>query len=144
MGVVCRKTLVMFSAEQMYALVNDVAAYPQFLPGCVASAVTEQSAQSMLASVTVGRLGLVQCFTTRNSLIAGREIRMALVEGPFRQLSGCWRFTPLDSEACEVALDLQFEFSSPLMAQWFGAIFHEVVGAMVSAFSTRAKEVYGG
>ena len=37
MARINRSALVMFSAEQMYHLVNDVASYPQFLPGCVGS-----------------------------------------------------------------------------------------------------------
>ena len=38
---ITRSALVMFSAEQMFRLVNDVHAYPEFLPGCVGSRVHE-------------------------------------------------------------------------------------------------------
>jgi ribosome-associated toxin RatA of RatAB toxin-antitoxin module len=34
---ITRSALVMFSAEQMFRLVNDVDAYPEFLPVCVRS-----------------------------------------------------------------------------------------------------------
>ena len=37
MPQISRSALVPFSATQMYQLVNDVSAYPAFLPGCVGS-----------------------------------------------------------------------------------------------------------
>lgn len=138
-----RSALVMYSAEEMYALVNDVAAYPQFLPGCVASRIISESELSMVAEVSVAKAGIHKQFTTQNALVPGREILMELVEGPFRQLHGIWRFTPLDEAACKVALSLEFEFSSRLIETAFGAIFRELAGAMVKAFCQRAKEVYG-
>lgn len=138
-----RSALVMYSAEEMYALVNDVATYPQFLPGCVASRIISESERSMVAEVSVAKAGINKQFTTQNALVPGREILMELVEGPFRQLHGIWRFTPLDEAACKVALSLEFEFSSRLIETAFGAIFRELAGAMVKAFCQRAKEVYG-
>ncbi|GAA4502884.1 SRPBCC family protein [Pseudaeromonas paramecii] len=138
-----RSALVMYSAEEMYALVNDVAAYPDFLPGCVGSRVISHSDHGMVAEVSVAKAGIHKQFTTQNTLVPGREILMELVEGPFRQLQGVWRFTPLDDTACKVELSLAFEFSSKLIETAFGAIFRELAGAMVKAFSQRAKEVYG-
>ncbi len=143
MARINRSALVMFSAEQMYHLVNDVASYPQFLPGCVDSQVLEVSADSMVACVDVAKAGIHKSFTTRNQLQAGREIRMDLLDGPFRQLSGVWSFSPLDEEACKVELALEFEFSSRLIELAFGRIFTDLVGSMVQAFTQRAKEVYG-
>ena len=143
MARINRSALVMFSAEQMYHLVNDVASYPQFLPGCVGSQVLEASADSMVACVDVAKAGIHKSFTTRNQLQVGRTIHMDLLNGPFRQLSGVWHFTPLDDEACKVEVSLEFEFSSRLIELAFGRIFTDLVGSMVQAFTQRAKEVYG-
>ena len=143
MAVINRSALVMFSAEQMYGLVNDVASYPQFLPGCIDSQIRSQSAGSMVASVVVAKGGISKTFTTRNQLEPARAIKMALVDGPFRSLVGEWRFTALDEQACKVELALDFEFSSALVELAFGRIFKELVSAMVSAFTQRAREVYG-
>ncbi|QIZ75898.1 type II toxin-antitoxin system RatA family toxin [Ferrimonas lipolytica] len=137
-----RSALVRFSAEQMYALVNDVASYPKFLPGCVASQVVEHHEDMMVASVSVSKVGLSHSFTTRNQLIAGKSITLALENGPFKSLSGEWSFTPLREDACKIEFQLQFEFASPLVAKAFGRVFSEVVQSMVQAFSERAKEVY--
>lgn len=144
MAQINRSALVMFSAEQMYSLVNDVASYPQFLPGCVDSRVESHTEQEMVASVVVAKAGIQKAFTTRNLLSVNRVIAMQLVDGPFRHLSGTWCFTPLDEQACKVELALEFEFNSVVVEMAFGRIFKELVGSMVQAFTGRAKEVYGG
>ena len=48
MADVERSALVNFSALQMFNLVNDVARYAEFLPGCVSSKVIEQSDELMI------------------------------------------------------------------------------------------------
>ncbi len=143
MAQVSRSALLMYSADEMYQLVNDVNAYPEFLPGCVDSTILDSDMYKMRASVKVSKAGISQTFTTENTLLSGRSIEMNLVDGPFKHLSGGWTFTHLDDQACKVSLDLTFEFSSKLVELAFGRIFNELVGSMVKSFSSRAKTVYG-
>lgn len=142
MKQVSRSALVSFSAEQMFNLVNDVARYPEFLPGCSGSRVLESSEQSMVASVDVSKAGISKTFTTSNVLVTGEAIVMHLVDGPFKTLRGGWYFTSLDEQACKVELKLEFEFSSKMIELAFGKIFHELTSNMVNAFTKRAKQVY--
>ena len=142
MKQVSRSALVAFSAEQMFNLVNDVAKYPEFLPGCSGSQVIEASPDKMVASVDVSKAGISKTFTTSNLLNSGESILMELVDGPFKSLKGGWYFTPLDESACKVELKLEFEFSSKMIEMAFGKIFNELTGNMVSAFTKRAKQVY--
>ena len=104
MPKVTRSALVSFSADQMFDLVNDVARYPEFLPGCSGSRVIEFSDSAMVASVDVSKAGISKTFTTSNRLADGAEILMELVDGPFKKLQGGWYFTPLDDQACKVEL----------------------------------------
>lgn len=142
MQQVTRSALVMFSADQMFNLVNDVASYPDFLPGCSGSRVLETTNSAMVASVDVSKAGISKTFTTANTLVHGSEILMELVDGPFKMLKGVWSFIPLDDQACKVELKLEFEFSSKMIELAFGKIFLDVTSNMVNAFTKRAKEVY--
>ncbi|CAM4101309.1 SRPBCC family protein [Vibrio neonatus] len=142
MPQVTRSALVSFSAEQMFNLVNDVARYPEFLPGCSGSKVHEADENKMVASVDVAKAGISKTFTTHNVLHAGRRIEMNLVDGPFKRLQGDWFFTPLDEGACKIELKLEFEFSSRMIEMAFGKIFNELTSNMVSAFTQRAKQIY--
>jgi len=143
MAQINRSALVMFSAEQMFTLVNDVRSYPEFLPGCTGTRVLNAAGDEITASLDVSKAGICKTFTTRNQLRAHEKIHMELVEGPFRRLVGHWTFTPLDVDACKVSLHLDFEFTSKLVEMAFGRIFKELAGSMVDAFTLRAKQVYG-
>jgi len=142
MPQISRSALVPFSVEQMYNLVNDVDAYPQFLPGCTGSRVLDKTDNSMTAAVDVAKAGISKTFTTKNTLTSNQSIDMQLVDGPFRKLMGGWHFTALSPEACKVELNLDFEFTNKLIELAFGKIFKELAGNMVQAFTQRAKEVY--
>ncbi|SLM61901.1 MULTISPECIES: type II toxin-antitoxin system RatA family toxin [Dickeya] len=142
MPKISRSALVPFSAEQMYKLVNDVPSYPAFLPGCTGSRVLSASDNEMTAAVDVSKAGISKTFTTRNTLTSNQCIAMQLVDGPFRQLNGDWRFTPLSEAACKVELNLNFEFKNALIEMAFGNVFKELANSMVQAFTQRAKEVY--
>lgn len=133
---------VNYSCEQMFALVNDVNAYPEFLPGCLGSKLISQTTTEIVASLDVGKGPVKQSFTTRNTLEQYNRIEMALVSGPFKRLHGVWTFTELSPTSCKIMLSIEFELSGMLKFA-FGGVFSQVANAMVDSFSKRAKAVYG-
>lgn len=137
-----RSALVSYSAKSMFELVNDINAYPEFLPGCTDSKVLSESAQEMRASLLVSKAGVKQWFTTHNTLIPGERIEMKLVDGPFSSLSGGWTFSALAENACKIELNLNFQFSNKLAEMAFGKVFNQLTASMVNAFTERAKKVY--
>src|ERR1700689_5750147 len=92
MQVVKGSALVTFTPAQMFALVNDVPRYPEFLPWCVGVRVEDVSATERIAMLKVAHGVLQTEFTTRNTLTADAQIDMRLTHGPFRDLTGAWRF----------------------------------------------------
>ncbi|QSX29037.1 MULTISPECIES: SRPBCC family protein [Shewanella] len=142
MPKISRSVLVRFSAKQMYELINDVESYKEFLPGCVGGRVLEFDGQTMLASVDVSKAGISKTFTTRNQVVPDRQISLQLENGPFKHLTGHWRFTELAEDACKVEFELDFEFSNGLTELAFGKVFKDLAASMVTAFTSRAKVVY--
>ncbi|MDQ7017423.1 MAG: type II toxin-antitoxin system RatA family toxin [Gammaproteobacteria bacterium] len=143
MTTINRSALVPFSAAQMYALVNDIEAYPEFLPWCSGSCILQQSESEIEATVELSKGQLKKAFTTRNRLSKNREIEMELVEGPFKRLHGCWRFDEIESLGCKISMQMEFEFSSRMMSMLVGPVFNQIAGSLVDAFCSRAKQVYG-
>ena len=137
-----KSALVMHSAERMFALVDDIARYPEFLPWCAGAEVHERSDAEVLASLEVAKGGVRHRLTTRNRLVSHEQIDMVLVDGPFRDLEGRWQFRPLDSQACKVILQHDFEFSGALSRMTFGPVFNQAANTMVEAFCRRANELY--
>lgn len=143
MATISRSALVMYSAEQMFDLVNDVQAYPLFLPNCAAAEIREQTDDEMVAALQIKKGGLSKWFATKNQFVGKEKVMMTLVDGPFENLSGAWEFIHLDEQACKVVLNLEYSFNNGLVEMAFGGVFKEVANNMVSAFTSRAKSVYG-
>ncbi len=139
---ISRSALVVHSALDMYQLVHDVAAYPEFLSWCAGAEVHEDSPELQVASLQVVVGGVTSRFTTRNRLQRGQSLMMTLVDGPFRQLAGEWRFEQLGDAGSKISLDLAFEVSSRLIAGAFTQGFSKIADRMVKDFSQRADQVY--
>lgn len=137
-----KSALVPYSAKQMYDLVNDVASYQGFLPGCKTSKVLQVNDTSMQAEMVLSKANFEQRLVTENTLIPERSIDMNLLDGPFDTFSGTWTFTPLSDEACKIELNMAFTFTNMLVDMAFGKLFKSITSNMVKAFTQRAKEVY--
>jgi ribosome-associated toxin RatA of RatAB toxin-antitoxin module len=138
-----KSALVKFSALQMYELVDNIEAYPEFLPWCGGSRIISRSAEVVEAELEIAKGGFHKSFATRNKLDHGGRIYMSLLNGPFSSLEGVWDFMPLREDASKISLDLEFEMSGKLAALAFGAVFNQICNTMVSSFTQRAKQVYG-
>ena len=143
MQVVERSAIVTYAASQMFALVNDVARYPEFLPWCDGARVEQSSETEMLATVKIDRGVLRTEFTTRNTLEKDARIRMQLVDGPFRHMTGQWRFEAIGERGSQVHFRVEFEFRNRLMVAAFNPVFEAVCGSIVDAFALRARTIYG-
>lgn len=140
---VSRNALVPYAAGEMYALVDDIAAYPRFLPWCKSTTVLSRNEDEVRASIELARGGIQKSFTTCNRNQRNKMIEMRLVEGPFHHLEGFWRFDALDERACKVSLDMDFEFSNKWVGLAIGPVFNQIANSLVDAFCQRAVEVYG-
>ncbi|MCW8873494.1 MAG: type II toxin-antitoxin system RatA family toxin [Xanthomonadales bacterium] len=138
-----RSALVLHPAMDMFRLVQDVPAYPEFLGWCASSQVHEQTAEHQVATLVVKVSGVTQSFTTHNRFVPGERLTLSLVDGPFRHLTGEWLFEPLGSEGSKVTLVLSFDFSSKVLSSAFRRGFTHIADRLVSEFSQRADAVYG-
>ena len=151
-----KSVLLWYSPREMYALVTAIEDYPQFLPWCDRAEVLQQHDDGVTARLHLAFAGVRQAFTTRNTHVDGREVHMRLVDGPFSQLEGTWRFTPLQAPgaasaestaaaatACKVEFSLQYAFSSRPLALVISPVFDRIANTFVDAFVKRAEQVYG-
>jgi ribosome-associated toxin RatA of RatAB toxin-antitoxin module len=140
MREVKRSALVDKSPAELFALINDIESYPQFLPWCTHARIDSRSPCEIVATLGV-RQGLLHAeFTTRNTLEPERAIHMQLQGGSaFRMLEGEWRLTPIEADGCRVDLALRFAFRNPLTALVLEPKFAATVGSLVNAFVARAR-----
>jgi ribosome-associated toxin RatA of RatAB toxin-antitoxin module len=138
MREVKRSALVNQPAARLYALINDIESYPQFLPWCTHASVVACGPREIVATLGVRQGSLQGEFTTRNTLEPDRRVHMQLVSGPFRALEGLWLLTPV-AAGCRVDLTMRFAFRNALTGLLFEPKFAETVGSLVDAFVARAR-----
>jgi ribosome-associated toxin RatA of RatAB toxin-antitoxin module len=127
----------------MFALVEQVEAYPQFLPWCGGAEVLERGDDRMVATIRIDFRGLKQSFTTENVHEPDRSIRMRLRDGPFSRLDGRWTFSPLREDACKVEFSLEYAFAGALLSRALSPVFDQIAASFVDAFVRRAEALHG-
>ncbi len=143
MTTVNKSALVPYSAENMFKLVDDILAYPEFLPWCDRATEISRDDNVVEASLHIAHTGLNKAFATRNTNTPYEKIEMQLLDGPFKYLHGTWLFAALNESACKISLELDFEFSSKLVGLTFGPVFSKMANSLVDAFIKRAEAIYG-
>jgi ribosome-associated toxin RatA of RatAB toxin-antitoxin module len=148
MREVKRNALVPYTPAQMFALVEDFERYPEFLPWVSGAKLLSHDGEELVGRLEMERLGIKEHFTTRNRLQAPTQMDMRLVDGPFKQLDGCWRFTAICDAAgvprgTRVDLNIQFEFKNAMLELLMGKAFEASCGSLVDAFAKRARDLYG-
>ena len=142
------KRTMPYSAEQMYALIADVAAYPEFLPWCAAARVRSRTPQETTEVIEADLVISFKVFRERfGSRVTLRpqenRIDVEYLDGPFRYLNNHWHFVPNEEGGCEVDFFVDFEFKSAILQSIIGVVFNEAMQRIVRAFEARAMSLYG-
>ena len=137
-----RSEHVPYSPGQMFDLVNDIEAYPEFLEWCPAAKVENRFKQGLEATIDIGFKGVNKSFTTRNHLDRPHRIDMELLNGPFSHLGGAWIFSGTVGAGSEVRLVLDFQVTRSPFSRIFALLFEDLVRSQIKAFSVRARELY--
>ena len=143
MTTIHKTATVPYSAQQMYKLVNDIKAYPEFLSWCSESRVISPGENALSASLTMQAGKIKQSFTTQNTMVPGKEIHVKLIKGPFKHLTGHWLFEDKPNNMCLITLDMSFEYKNSLLKMALSTVFTKIVDSLVDSFTKRAKQLYG-
>ncbi len=143
MPIHAEQRILPYSQEQMFRLVSDIETYPEFLPWCLAARINRRQGDVVWADMVIGFRMFRETFTSKVTLAAPRRIDVEYISGPLRHMKNTWQFASTDDGACEIDFYVDFEFRSRLLERMIGALFHEAVRRMVSAFEARAAVMYG-
>jgi|SRR6185437_3107354 len=141
MPTVRKSVIVDRPAATMFALVDDVERYPEFLPWCSGTQVFERTAQATVARLDIDYHGLTSYIQTRNVKQPPNRMSLEFVEGPFERFKGNWRFTPLGEDGCRVEFALDYAFSSVAFEAVLGPVFGHIIETLVDRFVQRAESL---
>jgi ribosome-associated toxin RatA of RatAB toxin-antitoxin module len=139
MPSVLKSVLVPHSCQAMFALVDDVERYPEFLPWCAAAEVLERNHEVTRARLEIDFHGLKTRIATRNRKQAPVRMQLELVAGPFERFQGEWRFTALGGEGCKVEFALDYAFANAALEKLLGPVFGPMIETLVDGFVERAE-----
>ena len=136
-----------YTAQAMYDLVADVAAYPEFLPWCSAARIRSRTSDGarevMLADLVVSFKVFRERFGSE-VILHPDDLRLdtQYLDGPFKFLKSTWSFRDVEG-GCEVDFYVDFEFKNRILQGVIGVVFNEAMQRIVRAFETRAEQLYG-
>lgn len=136
-----------YTPRQLFDLVADVRAYPDFVRWIRSLRVLHESATDGVwngrAEARVGFRGFSERFTTD---IAARAeegvIDVRLVNGPLRMLTNRWTFRD-EPQGAKIEFEVSFEFRNPLLQALAAANLDLAVSRLVQSFLDEARRRYG-
>lgn len=137
-----------YRADQMFALVADVARYPEFLPWTAAARIRSrkpvEGGELMEADLVISFKVFRERFGSRVTLLPGQNrILTEYIDGPFKHLKSVWTFADRPEGGCDVGFEVDFEFRNAILAGIIGLVFNEAMSRVVRAFEARAQALYG-
>ncbi|MDO8358845.1 MAG: type II toxin-antitoxin system RatA family toxin [Devosia sp.] len=133
--------------ERMFELVADLESYPRFVPNCKDMQVKRDSGAPgdvRFAKMTIQFGPLTQSYTSRVEFDrANRTITAKATDGPFAYLDSKWSFEP-EGEGTRIRFDIDFKFSSPLIASVAEPAFAAKQEQIMDAFVDEADRRFGG
>jgi len=138
MHEISREALTASAPQQVFDLVAAIEDYPAFLRGCAGAEVHRQDENEALASLDLRGGVFRQRLTTLNRMQRPRRLEMNLSDGPFKHLTGVWRFEPA-GDGCRVSLTVRFEFKSRAQELLLGRSFEALCDRLVADFLNRAR-----
>jgi len=137
-----------YTPAEMFDLVADVEQYPRFFPLCEALRVRSRERKGdkdvLVAAMDIGYRAIRETITSRVTLDRrNMAVLVELVDGPFRHLENRWHFTEAPGGATNVKFFMAYELKSFMLQMLVGGLFDQAFRHCVSAFESRAREVYG-
>lgn len=138
-----------YTAQNMYDLVADVAAYPEFLPWCSAARIrsrkptVDPGGEVLEADLVISFKVFREKFGSRVTLWPEtHRIDTEYIDGPFKFMRSSWQFADLPDGGCEVEFFVDFEFKNRVLQGIIGVVFNEAMQRIVRAFEERAAKIY--
>lgn len=132
-----------YTPTQMFDLVADVAAYPEFLPWVSAIRVRSNRETEMVADMIVGFKGISESFTSRVHKERPRHVRVDYLDGPLKHLHNEWEFRDDGQGGVLVDFEVEFQFKNRIFEMLAGQFFDKALRKMIGAFEARAAALYG-
>lgn len=134
---------VPYSTQDMYDLVCNIEAYPDFLPWCSRVEILDQQSEILIkAKTTIAYHALHTDLITENKMEPHQAVTVKLISGPFKFLEGTWRFQTENQDGCMIFFSIRFAFKNSLLKSAFSKLFDRIIASIMKSFIERAHVLY--
>ncbi len=138
MNVVNQSEDINVDVSLIFDLINNVDRYSSFLPWCSNSSILSNSSSEMTAEIEIAGKPITWKFKTKNNYKVNEIIKIKLVDGPFKNLEGYWKFNSIDDHNTSVSLYLEYEFNSKIIELSLKPIFTGIMSSILDSFISEA------
>ena len=138
MNVVNQSEDINVGVSLIFDLINNVDRYSSFLPWCSNSSILSNSSSEMTAEIEIAGKPITWKFKTKNNYKINEIIKIKLVDGPFKNLEGYWKFNSIDDHNTSVSLYLEYEFNSKIIELSLKPIFTSIMSSILDSFISEA------
>lgn len=133
-----------YNPKDLFDLVMDVEAYPQFIPWCIAAKIIKKDPDITVAELAIKIKGFLDKYQSRIIPKISNEqsycIEVEAISGPFKYLNNSWKFLQEDTGTrVEFFIDFSMKFS--LLDKLVSLFFTEATREMIDAFEKRAQKL---
>ena len=136
-----KKESVNVEIEILFNLINQVDKYSEFLPWCPKSRIISQNNKKIIGEIYVSKNFVDWKFSTENNFIENKEIKLKLIEGPFKHLKGCWNFSKIDKSNTIIDFFLEYKFSNKMIELSVKPIFTSIMSSILDSFISEAFRI---
>ena len=137
------KKILPFTSKQLFKIVIDVEAYPEFLPWCLSARIVEKKNNNNFdAELKVGYKAIDEKYISRIEAEYEKKIDSKAISGPFKFLNSSWNFNNIDKKNCKVDFMVEYQFKSFFLDKVMGALFKKATMKMLEAFEQRARNLH--
>ena len=141
MNVVNQSEDINVNVSLIFDLINNVDKYSSFLPWCSNSSILSNSSSEMTAEIEIAGKPITWKFKTKNDYKVNEIIKIKLVDGPFKNLEGYWKFNSIDDHNTSVSLFLEYEFNSKIIELSLKPIFATIMSSILDSFISEAFRI---
>ena len=141
MNVVNQSEDINVNVSLIFDLINNVDKYSSFLPWCSNSSILSNSSSEMTAEIEIAGKPITWKFKTKNNYKVNEIIKIKLVDGPFKNLEGYWKFNSIDDHNTSVSLFLEYEFNSKIIELSLKPIFATIMSSILDSFISEAFRI---
>ncbi len=129
------------SVPIIFNLINNIEQYPNFLPWCTKTEVTNEFENINIGKIFISKSFINWSFSTKNTVEQNKSISLSLIDGPFDELDGRWLFKKIDDNNTHVSLEINYKFKNSLIELSIEPIFTTIMNSILESFIDQAFKI---